>query len=147
MNGYYKMDSSYAYDSEGYLKTGDILYYDDEYCFYVVERSKEMFKCRGCHIVPSILEEVLLLHPSVKEAAVVGIPHEIDGYHPMGVVTLREGYDNISAKDIEIFVEAKIYEAQKLRAGVRIVKELPRTCTGKIQRNVITERILSEINV
>lgn len=145
MNGYYNMDSSSAYDSEGYLKTGDIVYYDDEYCFYVVERSKEMFKCKGNHIIPSVIEEVLLLHPAIKEAVVIGIPHEMDGFHPMGVVVLKNFYQHISAEEIELFVRENVYEAQRLRAGVKIVKELPRTSSGKLQRNVTTEIILNGI--
>lgn len=46
MNGYYKMDSSDAWDADGWLKTGDIVYYDEDFCFYVVDRIKEMLKFR-----------------------------------------------------------------------------------------------------
>ncbi|KAJ8947579.1 hypothetical protein NQ318_010091, partial [Aromia moschata] len=134
MNGYYKMDSSSAYDSEGYLKTGDVLYYDNEGCFFVVDRIKEMFKYKGYHILPAILEEVLMTHPAVKEAAVVGIPHGIEGDHPMGVVVLREGYGHVSSMEIEKYVEKRVPEMQRLRAGVKIAKELCRTATSKLRR-------------
>lgn len=46
MNGYYKMDSVAAWDADGWLKTGDIVYYDKDFCFYVVDRIKEMLKFR-----------------------------------------------------------------------------------------------------
>ncbi|KAJ8967846.1 hypothetical protein NQ314_002608, partial [Rhamnusium bicolor] len=96
MNGYYKLDSLSAFDAEGYLKTGDIVYYDEEECFYV---------------------GVLMTHPAVKEAVVIGIPHELDGEHPMGIVVLHDGYDDVTPKDIEQYVEEKVSDMQRLRAG------------------------------
>ncbi|KAJ8947578.1 hypothetical protein NQ318_010090 [Aromia moschata] len=142
MSGYYKMDSSSAYDSEGYLKTGDIFYYDDEGCFFVVDRIKEMFKYKAYHILPAILEDVLMTHPAVKEAAVIGIPHGIEGEYPMGVVVLREGYGQMSPNEIEEYVEKRVPEMQRLRAGVKIVKELCRTATSKLRRAEIKKMVL-----
>ncbi|XP_074028307.1 luciferin 4-monooxygenase-like [Leptinotarsa decemlineata] len=141
MNGYYKMDSSSAFDEEGYLKTGDIVRYDEEKCFYIVDRIKEIFKYRGWHILPAMLEEVLLAHPAVKEAAVVAIPHKIDGDHPMGLVVLFEGHDDVTSEDIESFFNSKVADSQKLRHGVRIVKELEKTVTGKIKRRALSQMI------
>ncbi|KAJ8960395.1 hypothetical protein NQ317_018670, partial [Molorchus minor] len=132
MRGYYKMDSSSAYDSEGYLKTGDRVYYDEEGCLFVTGRVKEMFKYKGWHIVPAILEEVLMSHPAVKEAAVAGVPHETDGEHPMGLVVLHDEFKHVTPTEIEQFVEERVSEAQRLRAGVKIVDNIERTATGKI---------------
>lgn len=143
MNGYYKMDSSSAFNSEGYLKTGDIVYYDEEECFYVVDRIKEMFKYKMFHILPAILEEVLMSHPAVKDAVVIGVPHGIDGEHPMGLVVLRDEYEDVTPKDIELFVEERVSEMQKLRAGVKIIKEILRTVTSKVRRNEMKRMVLS----
>nr|XP_023017953.1 4-coumarate--CoA ligase 1-like isoform X1 [Leptinotarsa decemlineata] len=141
MNGYYKMDSSSAFDEEGYLKTGDIVRYDEENCFYIVDRIKEIFKYRGWHILPAMLEEVLLTHPAVKEAAVVAIPHKIDGDHPMGLVVLFEGHDDVTSEEIESFFNSKVADSQKLRQGVRIVEELEKTVTGKIKRRTLSRMV------
>ncbi|KAG5893670.1 hypothetical protein JTB14_028824 [Gonioctena quinquepunctata] len=137
------MDTSSAYDADGYLKTGDLVYYDDDECFYVKDRLKEIFKYRGWHILPAMLEEILLNHPAVKEAAVVGIPHELDGGHPMGFVVLLDGFDDVTAEEIGTFFEKQVSDCQKLRAGLRIVEEIPRTATGKIMRRVIKEMVLN----
>ncbi|KAJ8947580.1 hypothetical protein NQ318_010092 [Aromia moschata] len=142
MNGYYKMDASAAFDSEGYIKTGDIVYYDEDYCLFIVDRIKAMFKYKGWHVVPAVIEEVLLSHPAVKEAAVVGVPAGSDGDHPMGVVVLHEHYKNITPKEIESYVEKRVTDFQKLRGGVKFVDKLLRTATGKVKRNVVRDLIL-----
>ena len=55
MNGYYNMDSSDSFDESGWLKTGDVVYYDDDCCFYVVDRIKESFKYRGWFVAPALI--------------------------------------------------------------------------------------------
>ncbi|KAJ8912282.1 hypothetical protein NQ315_016780 [Exocentrus adspersus] len=142
MNGYYNMDSSSAYDADGYLKSGDIVYYDEERCFYIVDRLKEIFKYRGWHILPVILEGVLLTHPSVKDAAVVGIPDVLDGEHPMGIVVLNKGYEMTTPEDIISYVDQIVPDTQRLRAGVKIVKEMLRTVTGKLNRRAMKKMVL-----
>ncbi|CAH1106451.1 unnamed protein product [Psylliodes chrysocephalus] len=137
--GYYKMDYSAAFDLDGYLKTGDLAYYDEDECFYIVGRIKEIFKYRGWHIIPAIIVEVLTSHPAVREAAIVGVPHEIDLAHPMGVVVLNKGYDHINTATIVNFVNERVSESQKLRAGVIIVDNIPKTITGKIKSRFLKE--------
>nr|CAI5822327.1 unnamed protein product [Callosobruchus analis] len=143
MNGYYKMDSSDVFDSEGYLKTGDIAYYDEDNYLFIVDRIKEMFKYRGWHILRAIVEEVIMGHPAVKEAAVVGIPHPEDGDHAMALVTLKKGYETVTSEEIRKFADGRLSDAQKLRAGVKILDELARTATGKLKRRAMREMILS----
>lgn len=62
MNGYYKRDSSETFDSEGWLRTGDIVYYDEDYCFYIVDRIKTMLKYKSWHISPAMVEQVRSLY-------------------------------------------------------------------------------------
>ncbi|XP_023311197.1 4-coumarate--CoA ligase 1-like isoform X1 [Anoplophora glabripennis] len=143
MNGYYKMDSSSAYDSEGFIKSGDIAYYDEDNCFFVVDRIKEMFKYKGWHILPAVLEEILLSHPAVKEAVVIGIPHDLDGDHPMGIIALNKGYKDVTPEEIELYVRQRVSDNQRLRAGVKIVGEITKTVTGKIRRNDMKKMVLN----
>ncbi|XP_044269470.1 luciferin 4-monooxygenase-like isoform X2 [Tribolium madens] len=144
MNGYYNVDSSASFDEDGWLKTGDVVYYDEDYCFYVVDRIKESFKYQGWFIAPATLENELLNHPAVLQAVVIGIPKD-DGHHPMGLVVLKENVD-ASAEEIEKFVEERVPERQRLRAGVKILKSLPLTVTGKIKRVEVKKMILGENN-
>lgn len=142
MNGYYKMDYSGVFDAEGYLRTGDIVYYDEDNCLYIEERIKEMFKYRGWHIMPSVIEEVVLSHPGVKDAVVVGVSHVQDGHHPMALVVLKDNWSKVDSEQILEFVNNQLSDAQKLRAGLKILtSELPRTTTGKLKRNLIREMI------
>ncbi|CAH1283169.1 unnamed protein product [Diabrotica balteata] len=147
MNGYFKMDTSSAYDTEGYFKTGDVVYYDEDECFYVENRIKEIFKYRGWHVLPAIIENVLLSHPAVKEAAVIGVPHEVDGEHPRAFVVLIPGFNQSCAKEIQTFVNEKVADSQKLRGGVWIVDSIPKTATGKIRRMDLQNYIINKIKV
>lgn len=144
MNGYYNQDSSGSFDKDGWLKTGDMVYYDEDYCFYVVDRIKESFKYQGWFIAPAILENELLNHPAVIQAIVIGIPKE-DGSHPMGLVVLKDNLE-VSGKEIEKFVEERVPERMRLRAGVKVVKSLPLTVTGKIKRSEVKKMILTGSN-
>nr|CAI5822320.1 unnamed protein product [Callosobruchus analis] len=103
-----------------------------------------MFKYRGWHILPALVEEVLMGHPAVKEAAVIGIPHPEDGDHAMALVALKKGYETVSPEEIRKFADERLSDAQKLRAGVKILDELVRTATGKVKRRAMREMILSQ---
>ncbi|KAF2888325.1 hypothetical protein ILUMI_17848 [Ignelater luminosus] len=143
MNGYYNLDSSDAWDSDGWLKSGDIVYYDEDKCFYVVDRVKEMLKFQSWHVPPAVIENVLLTHPSIEIAVVIGVPHEIDGDHPMAVVKLRKGcVEGVTSDDIEKYVEERVHDRQRLRGGVKIVDFIPTTPTGKVKRKEVKKMIL-----
>lgn len=142
MNGYYDMDSSSSWDNEGFLKTGDIVYFDEDFCFYVVDRIKELLKFRSWHVVPAVLEHVLLQHPAVKEAIVLGVPHDVDGDHALGVVVLKDDADGVSPEELAMFVEERVDDRQRLRAGVKIVERLYYTPTGKVRRKYMRDLLL-----
>ncbi|KAF2892031.1 hypothetical protein ILUMI_14142 [Ignelater luminosus] len=139
-SNYYNVDTPELYDSEGWLKTGDVVYYDDDECFYIVDRIKELLKVKSWHVPPALLENVLLTHPAVKAAVVIGIPHDIDGDHPMGIVVLKEDAGKVTAEEIEKYVEERVQDRQRLRAGVKIVDSIPTTASGKVKRNAIKKQ-------
>ena len=140
MNGYYNKYCSDTFDEDGWLKTGDIVYYDEDFCFYVVDRIKEAFKYQGWFIAPTVLENELMNHPAVKIAVVVGIPKD-DGHHPMGLVVLKDGF-RVSEEEIEKFVEERVSERQRLRAGVKFIDSVPLTVTGKVMRRKLKQMVL-----
>ncbi|XP_031351187.1 luciferin 4-monooxygenase-like [Photinus pyralis] len=133
-SGYYNRDSSEMFDSEGWLKTGDLVYYNEERCFFVTGRIKESFKYLHHHISPVEVESVLLDHPSVGRAIVLGRPHETDDNHPFALVELLQGAVNVKADDLVRYVERKVEDPKRLRGGVKIVKSIPITPTGKVNR-------------
>ncbi|XP_063930902.1 uncharacterized protein LOC135143007 [Zophobas morio] len=142
MQGYYKLDSSEVFDKDGFLKTGDVGYYDEDGYLYVVERIKEMFKYQSWHIVPSAIEAVLLEHKGVKEAAVFGLPGGEDGEVPAACVVLKDGY-SLSEEEIDSFLKERIADRERLRGGITFVKTLPKTPTGKVVRKKVRDSIIN----
>ncbi|XP_018579484.1 4-coumarate--CoA ligase 1-like isoform X2 [Anoplophora glabripennis] len=139
--GYYN-DPTRIYDTDNFVKTGDIGYYDEDEYIYVVDRIKEMFKYKSWHVVPTSLEAVLQEHPCVKEAAVFGIPHDVDEFWPAACVTLKDGSE-ITAEEIDAFFTGRVAGWQKLRGGIKIVETLPKTPSGKLQRWKIKKMLLA----
>ena len=92
-------------DSDNWLHTGDIGYYDEEGFFFVVDRMKELIKYKGMQIAPSELEHLLLTHPDVADSAVIGIPNEAAGELPKAYVVKRPG-SSIKEEDIAQFVDS-----------------------------------------
>ncbi|KFB34944.1 hypothetical protein ZHAS_00000650 [Anopheles sinensis] len=131
MKGYIGQEG--AIDAEGWLHTGDIGYYDTDQDFFIVDRLKELIKYNGFQVPPAELEALLLSHPAVKDAAVIGIPNERTGELPMAFV-VRAEESNVSAQELIAFVEAKVSNAKRLRGGVRFIGEIPKTSSGKILR-------------
>lgn len=141
MKGYYNLPSSVAFDEDGYLKTGDVVYYDEDFCFFVVDRIKEMLKYRSWHVAPAMLEEVLLTHPAVNAAVVFGIPDPEDGEHPMACVILKAGVKGVQGEEIRKYVDERVDDKKKLRGGVVIVNSFPTTTTGKISRRLLRDLV------
>lgn len=142
-NGYYNQDSSDMHDKDGYIKTGDIGYYDTDNCIHICDRIKDMFKYQSWHIVPMSLENVLHEHPAIFEAIVIGIPQEVDGHIPMALVVLKEGANTVTEDELLRFANSKLTEREQLRGGLRIVKNFPRGVTGKISRKYMTDLVIN----
>lgn len=116
----------------GQLRTGDVGYMDDDGWFYIVDRKKDQINVAGYKVWPREVEDVLYTHPSVREAAVVGVPDEYRGETIKAYVSLRP---NATADPAEIisFCRERM-AAYKYPRSVEIVDELPKTTTGKILR-------------
>jgi acyl-CoA synthetase (AMP-forming)/AMP-acid ligase II len=98
-------------DAEGWLHTGDVGYADEEGCFFVVDRVKELIKYKGLQIAPAELEAVLLAHPSVADAAVIPVPHEEAGQVPKAFVVLKA---EATPDQILAFVAERVAPPKKL---------------------------------
>lgn len=141
MNGYYNMDSSSSFDASGWLKTGDVVYYDEDFYFYVVDRLRDVLIYQAIHVPPAAVEQVLLTHPAVKEAVVFGIPHEIDGDLPTALVVLKDGI-GADAEEIRKFADDRTDEYKRLRGGLKIVDRLYYTPTKKFKRSYMKQLYL-----
>ncbi|KAJ9554503.1 hypothetical protein OSB04_018548 [Centaurea solstitialis] len=119
-------------ESDGWLKTGDLCYFDNEGFLFVVDRLKELIKYKGYQVPPAELEHILHSHPDITEAAVIPYPDEEVGEVPMGFVVRRRGTD-IDEAQVKAFVAEKVAPYKKLRR-VRFVDSIPKNAPGKILR-------------
>ncbi len=134
MRGYYKNleATRAAFTPSGWLRTGDLGHRDAEGFFFVTGRLKELIIKGGENIAPREIDEALLQHPAVLEAAVVGIPDRHYGQEIMACIVRREGVA-CSEDELRDFCVEKLgrYKVPKI---IRFVTELPRGPSGKVQR-------------
>jgi long-chain acyl-CoA synthetase len=137
MKGYWKRpDASHeAVDADGWFYSGDIARIDEDGCFYMVDRKKELIIRAGYNVYPREIEEILYEHPAVREAAVIGIPHADLGEEVAAAVALKPGAQ-ATVSEVREFVKANV-AAYKYPRRVWFVDELPKGPTGKILKRVI----------
>jgi acyl-CoA synthetase (AMP-forming)/AMP-acid ligase II len=126
-------------DGDGFLHTGDIGHVDEQGWWYVVDRLKELIKYKGFQVPPAELEAVLLSHPAVADAAVIGLPDREAGEIPKGFVVLKQ---DASPEEIMAFVAERVAPHKKVRQ-LEVVDEVPKSASGKILRRVLRDRELS----
>jgi acyl-CoA synthetase (AMP-forming)/AMP-acid ligase II len=125
-------------DGEGWLRTGDIGHLNDAGHLFVVDRLKELIKVSGFQVAPAELEALLLTHPTVADAAVIGTPSVETGEAPVGFVTLRPGAE-ATPEELLTFVGGQVARYKQLRA-VHFVEAIPKSPSGKILRRVLKEQ-------
>ncbi|XP_050085689.1 uncharacterized protein LOC126571319 [Anopheles aquasalis] len=128
-------------DTDGWLRTGDIGYYDEELDFFIVDRLKDLIKYKGFQVPPAELEDVLLSHPKVRDAAVVGLPDEMAGELPAAFVVLQPNTEAITEGQLAQYVASKLSPHKWLRGGVHFVQEIPKTGSGKILRRQLRQTL------
>jgi len=122
-------------EPDGWLHTGDLGHLDADGHLYVVDRLKELIKYKGFQVPPAELEAVLLRHPDVTDAAVVGLPDEEAGEIPVGYVVLRPGAP-VSPEEIMRFAAAQVASYKQIRR-LEVVETIPKSASGKILRRVL----------
>lgn len=144
MSGYHNKDQIGAFDEDGWLMTGDIVYLDEDFCFFIVGRLSEMITCKGWSVIPTVLEMIIKTHPAVDEAVVLGVPHDEEGARPLACVTLKQGHGiTITEDELTVFVNERVDENNWLTGGVRFVESFVRTPTGKINRKQLKDTIIT----
>ncbi len=136
--GYWQRDEETrkAFTPDGWLKSGDIGRIDADGCYYVAGRIKEMYISGAENVYPAEVENVLARHPSVLEAAIIGVADEKWGEVGHAFVLLRPGAVPISAADVIQFCRANL-AGYKTPRHVTFVEDFPRTAAGKIRKHLL----------
>ena len=124
-------------DPDGWLHTGDLGHIDADGHLYVTDRLKELIKYKGFQVPPAELEAVLLRHPEVTDAAVIGLPDEEAGEIPVGYVTLRPGSSS-SPAEIVRFVSSQVAGYKQIRR-LEVIEAIPKSPSGKILRRILRD--------
>lgn len=148
MKGYWRNPKATAETKtpDGWLRTGDIAYVDDDGKFFIVDRKKELIKVKGNQVAPAELEALLLDHPAIADAAVIGLQTEDGDERPRAYVVLRpdEKSQNTPEEDIVKFVEERVSRLKRLTGGVVYLDAIPKNPSGKILRKWLREQAKEE---
>ncbi|EHY61276.1 hypothetical protein HRR83_008973 [Exophiala dermatitidis] len=144
MKGYWNNPKATAetLTPDGWLKTGDIAYVDDEGMFFIVDRKKELIKVKGNQVAPAELEALLLEHPGIADAAVIGMPTEDGDEKPRAFIVRQVGERGakLTAEEVADFVATKVVRYKRLAGGVEFLDAIPKNPSGKILRRQLRDQ-------
>ncbi|MDP6513056.1 MAG: AMP-binding protein [SAR202 cluster bacterium] len=140
MKGYFNNDQATAdtLTEDKWLHTGDIVRMDSDRYVYVLDRKKELIKYKGFQVPPAELEGILLEHPGITDAAVIGKLDEESGEIPKAFV-VRAADSEVSDDDVMAFVAGKVATFKHIRE-VEFIDAVPKNASGKILRRVLIEQ-------
>jgi len=140
MKGYWERpeETANTITADGWLRTGDIAKTDDDGYFYIVDRLKDMIIVSGLKVLPRDVEEVLYMHPQIREAAVVGIPHKERGDDTVTAYIVTHDGNAISTDELKAFCKQYLADFKVPRA-FEFRTELPKTTVGKVLRRALVE--------
>jgi 4-coumarate--CoA ligase len=125
-------------DDNGWLHTGDVGHIDADGHLFIVDRLKELIKYKGFQVAPAELEALLLTHPQIADAAVIGLHDDEAGEIPAAFVVLKQGQETTAA-EIQDFVAARVANYKQVRT-LTFVDAIPKSASGKILRRVLREQ-------
>ena len=134
MAGYLNNDEAtrQTIDDEGWLHTGDLAQIDANGCVYIVDRLKELIKYKGYQVPPAELEAVLLGHPAIADAAVIGVT-DADGEEVPKAFVVKQSGAQLTEDEVMEFVAAQVAPYKKVRQ-VAFIDAVPKSASGKILR-------------
>jgi long-chain acyl-CoA synthetase len=135
MKGYWNnpQATAEAMTFDGFLRTGDVGYMDEDGFVFIVDRTKDMLLCSGYNVYPRVLEEAIYKHPAVEEVAVIGIRDEYRGQSPKAFIKLRDGAATFTLDELQQFLKDKLGKHEMVQA-LEIREALPKTPVGKISK-------------
>ncbi|OIV99002.1 hypothetical protein TanjilG_29405 [Lupinus angustifolius] len=145
MKGYFSNAEATAstLDSQGWLKTGDLCYVDNDGFIFVVDRLKELIKYKGYQVPPAELEALLLTHPAILDAAVIPYPDREAGQIPFAYV-VRKDESSLSENEVMDFIAKQVAPYKRIRR-VAFTSSVPKNPSGKILRKDLIKLATSKL--
>jgi len=124
-----------------WLLSGDVAQYDEDGNIFMVDRMKEMIKCKALQVSPSELEDILKTHYEVRDVAVIGVPDERTGEVPRAYIVKanRKADEEEVAASIKSFLNERVSEHKQLRGGIVFLLEIPKSPAGKILKKLLPD--------
>lgn len=150
MNGYHNQPEKTAAatwispDGLRYIRTGDVGRFDEDGFLTLMDRKKDMIISGGFNIYPSDIEAVIVQHPAVLEAAVVGMPSDRWGETPVAFVTPRPG-QALDVAELRRFVDARVGKTQR-PAAYEVTDSLPRSAIGKVLKRELRDSFRGRVD-
>jgi len=126
-------------DADGWLHTGDVAVVDEHGCYTVVDRVKELIKYKGYQVAPAELEAVLIGHPDIADAAVIGVKDDATGEELPKAFIVRTPGSSISGQEVMGYAASRLAPHKKIRA-VEFIDAVPKSAAGKILRKDLKNR-------
>ena len=144
MPGYHKRpDLTAQAIVDGWMHTGDMGYLDADGYLHLVDRKKDLIISGGVNVYPRDIEEVIVGHPEVQEAAVFGVPHEKWGEAPLGAVVLKPSA-TVSGDELKTWINARVAASYQKVCDVTVLAEFPRNAAGKTLKRVMRDEYWKE---
>ena len=136
--GYWKNPAATAesFNEDGFFRTGDVAYMDDDGFIFIVDRIKDMLLCGGFNVYPRNIEEAIYTHPSVAEVCVIGVKDPYRGETPKAFVVLKADHPPFTIDELREFLKNKLGKHEMV-AQLEFRATLPKTAVGKLQKTVL----------
>lgn len=140
MKGYWKNPEATreSMTADGFLRTGDVGYMDENGFLYIVDRIKDMILCSGYNVYPRNIEEAIYRHPSVAEVIVIGIDDAYRGQAPKAFIRLKDGAPALTLDELRSFLKDALGKHEMVQA-IEIRDALPKTAVGKLSKKELYE--------
>ena len=140
MLGYWKNEKATAemQTNDGYLRTGDVGYMDEDGYVFIVDRIKDMLLCGGYNVYPRNIEEAIYQHPSVAECCVIGVPDAYRGQSPKAFVALKPGAEEVTLDEMKSFLKRRLGKHEMI-SELEVRAALPKTLVGKLSKKELID--------
>ncbi|OWW22573.1 long-chain-fatty-acid--CoA ligase [Noviherbaspirillum denitrificans] len=148
MKGYWKNPDATAASmtKDGFFRTGDVAWMDEDGFVFIVDRTKDMILCGGYNVYPRVIEEAIYEHPSVSEVTVIGVHDDYRGESPKAFIVLKPGAAPFTLEELKTFLKRRLGKHEMVQA-MDIRAQLPRTPVGKLSKKELYDEEAQKRNI